>query len=132
MKEELINPLAALRPPYAEWENPYQTYQRLLDIVKRITYKPGWKLHLMWTENQPYYVSFFLRMQVPDLKTQAPINLQFAETAALDFFMHKHEDFILRMWIYPFILKAEEHELREWFKVDGKHFIDPHPEAPKF
>lgn len=30
--------------------------------------------------------------------------------------------------IYSLIKRFELHELDEWFKIDGKHYRDPHPE----
>lgn len=112
-------------------ESPFVTYKRLEDIVRRITYKPNWTLRLRWDSSHAYYVTFYLLMEVPDLRTGKPLPLSFCETAAIDFFAEAHEDWIIRMWIYPFILRAEEHEMREWFKLDGKHVVDPHPELPK-
>ena len=30
--------------------------------------------------------------------------------------------------IYDMLLSMEEHEIREWFRIDGKCVVDPHPE----
>ena len=129
----------------------------LLELLKRITYKPGFRITV--DPSIPYAVGFQFSHQVPNadrkyavetgftgkggfgygdfyetvptdvLYSELPSHATVGRSESLDYGLleHMNEQDLLR-WLFQQIDILEDHEQEEFFKVDGKHFIDPHPE----
>jgi len=70
----------------------------------------GMKRHPASNFSQPFYIS-------------AMFPIAEIEAAILS-------DDLLLMMLYQHIVMMETHEVQEWFKHDGKTFVDPHPPTP--
>ena len=101
-------------------------------LLSRVTYKPGSRISVIEPilhsiSREPDLV---VRVEQPVKNVNPPYNWT---SVAKTFFIKKHDlrkmgEKDLYERLYKEILDMEEHELREFFKVDGQHFIDPHPE----
>lgn len=104
---------------------------RLADTLKNIllhlSYKPGWKFEV--EESVSYGLRLVATMSVPDAQTGKPTVIGLAELLLIppsDW----GQDYALDL-IKKLIQKMEEHEMKEWLKVDGECVDDPHPEILK-
>lgn len=110
---------------------------RIRGILSRITYKPGWKIEAMRHEyHEPSAHQFgdwnrvYLRVSVSvkDSDTGHAVMLnRFTSLMDIDL-EHIDDEQVIRYFIHRAIWQMEEHEYHEWFKVDGVHVFDPHPE----
>lgn len=118
----------------AEYAATEEQTQRLVRLIAAITYKPGWVFRVRLAGHGSVYsmrIVLSAEWPVTDVATGRSIQL-YRETgyAAWDLVRASDAD-IIRHFIYRFIWQAEEHEMHEWFKVDGEHVVDPHPEVKK-
>jgi len=107
------------------------TERRIEAMLQRITYKPSWTLEVVpWRatprlewEGVPIMATFTTK----DVESGKEIQLCMQESIHL-FSLEEISDESLIQRIEHIIQKFEEHEFREWFKVDGVCVYDPHPE----
>ena len=92
----------------------------LARILRRITYKPGWTVELYGGDYEGPWVD--IRFECPDayqpdqttsIRVRSPVPPTFTDA-----------DFV--EWLLWRIRRVEDHECREWFKVDGSAWADPH------
>lgn len=100
---------------------------RIDRINDRVTYKPGWKIELRQPLSTPWEVHLTVAGTVPDVTTGLPTTVYGTHRLPRDVFDNLPDDLVYD-WIRGWIVEAEMHELDEFFKVDGRHFRDPHPE----
>lgn len=111
---------------------PELTLEDVQEELAKITYKPGWSLsaHRGYYAT-PNYFDLVIKMDAPDstnpdevipVGTSRPLSfyrLSMADSPWQEIF---HEE------VYRAICWLEMHEVKEFFKVNGQHFVDPHPE----
>lgn len=105
----------------------FEDAQLLLE--KRLTYKSGYGISV---HKNPYKASILVSifMTEPDSnnpkREPGPVGSTY-EIIFSDFRSMSEEEFLNR--VYSQLFKMEEHSVKEWFRVDGKCFKDPHPEV---
>lgn len=111
--------------------------ERVRGIVKKITYKPGWRFNVAsryfdYQPTRPWDIDrviITITAPMPNLNgdgtTVDVISQKQIECLQLE--RMKDED-ILDYWITHCILDLEKHEMDEWLKFDGFHVREPHPE----
>lgn len=93
-----------------------------INIVNQITYKPNWKIHAeSWISN----INIRFVFKTLDRDTEQPIEVVSSESLDERIFKNWDRKRVI-VWIYARILKLEEHELNEWFKINGVRYIEPH------
>lgn len=103
-------------------------------MLDRITYKPGWKLEIVHDplrRPRKQWESIPIRCMFPvkDVDTGCDIILCFMGSIYPES-TEEHSDKYLLHAIESLIRNAEDHEFKEWFKVDGFCLYDPHPGIP--
>lgn len=110
--------------------------QRVQDILKRVTYKPGWSVEAMridYSEPSVYkhdWNRVYLRVTV---RTKSIENGDMVLINGFNSLMDidiapLNDEQIIEYFIHRAIWEMEEHEYHEWFKLDGICVFDPHPE----
>jgi hypothetical protein len=113
--------------------------ERVQGILKRITYKPGWKIKASRLEDglRPSVVfvdwnrvTLVVTFKAPDIDdyTKTPILLSGIRSMSDFDLEHLSDEQILDYFVRRAIWEAEDHEFKEWFKYDGICVFDPHPE----
>lgn len=97
---------------------------RLDRIMDRVSYKPGWVIDLCVPLD---VVELRVACTQPDVLTGLPTTVHTVQQLPLDRFNMMSDDQVYS-WIGTALMRLEEHEFDEWFKVDGRHVFDPHPE----
>lgn len=109
--------------------------ERVRNLLKKVTYKPGWRFDAR-TEPvlnyDPHYfyqeVQVFVSCLVPDTETgkdtKLVVHRRFSNCTLRDM----KDSQIISYCISSLIREAEMHEMDEWFKFDGSHVVEPHPE----
>lgn len=99
------------------------SYDQVLEVFNKITYKPGWKFTLL---PMPYGFVFILRVSTTDSRDASqPIDVvasrQYGpgEISSVELIIKAAGEMIKEI---------EEHEFREWFKFDGNCVTEPHPD----
>lgn len=95
-----------------------KTEEDVCSLLHKITYKPNYKMDFsIGPAGQSHILHLALRVKVVDINTRYDTWLGFHKKLAIalptdqDFLLHEVEDFF-RQW--------EEHEMDEWFRLDGK------------
>lgn len=107
--------------------NEYAKRQIILeDFLLHVTYKPGWKFSI---ENYEQLVISHMESCAVVKGKKARIQCQSAiPTEAIeDAFQYGNFKTFVK-FIQATIVKLELHEVDEFFKVNGRHVNDPHPE----
>lgn len=95
-------------------------------VLRRMKYKPGWQF-IIDTSPLSDDWEVIVRGKVQCVDTGEPTTVTFRRTTTLEFFS---EDEVVR-FIRSIIRDLEEHEVKEWLKVDGVQFENPHPEMAR-
>jgi len=97
--------------------------------IKRITYKPNFKLHCESNFNGAIQLNIVFKTP-NSYNPKELVDINFSQTidqrmiSGFDYFVY---------WVREQIIRAEDHEMREYFKVDGKMVNDPHAnDYPRF
>jgi hypothetical protein len=93
------------------------------------SYKPGWRFEV--TEGGRLVVS----AEVPDVDGRTnpdgePLVLTIARWNNLNPGTHGRERICFELTLRDLIRQIEEHELKEWFRRDGRPVEEPHPQFP--
>lgn len=107
-----------------------KTEERLQYFIDHITYKPEWKIeipHPLRDRREWHGIPVLLKFKTTDIDTGEEIQLAMQELFHYSHLVDVPDKYFIE-WIANFIRKFEEHEFREWFKVDGFCVYDPHPE----
>lgn len=106
--------------------------------ITRFLYKPGWSIKFIRMSHHDMYEIIIMHQTNPDAsKFKDPGNyqdivrywktpLQLRSSIYEDSFKQMKE---IDFWNYLFeqVRSAEMHEIKEWFKIDGKYLKNPHP-----
>jgi hypothetical protein len=112
---------------------------RVQDILKRITYKPGWKIEASRIEKgvRPSVsfigwerVTILVTSEIEDASNPKINHITLCRYTSLqDYDIERLSDEeVIRYFIHRAIWEMEQHEYHEWFKFDGICVFDPHPE----
>mgnify|MGYP001588982197 CR=1 FL=1 len=97
-------------------------------LVKRLTYRPGWKIQCYVEEGSEVFV---LRCgtEEPDSegRTIEPLAVVLTDSISLKALAFYDEAQFLR-WAHSVFRRRVLHELDEWLRLDGTPLIEPHPE----
>lgn len=108
------------------------TYDEMSEIVKAITYRPGWTILLKrdWsTEKGRHYGRPYVQIAVDETSdaSLSPVTGQREPWRSGKHFLSPH---MCRQEIvgavFGAIKSAEEHEMREWFRYRGASIYNPH------
>lgn len=107
-----------------EQESPAKPLE---DLLARFTYKPGWEFTADITPHG--LITLTIRAMVHDADNPQNIcPITFTET--IDPYIVKHradaDERYWMKWLHSMIRRAEEHEIDEFFQVDGVKVFDPH------
>jgi hypothetical protein len=119
--------------------------ERVQRLLKKVTYKPGWIItaypHQMFDEprsedryrfhNETRIVIRVVCLQPDTISGQPREFIHHRSLCAYDI-AHLDDSKIIEYFIGRAIVEMEMHEVDEWFKYDGSHVKDPHPEKNKF
>ncbi|TPJ33660.1 hypothetical protein [Mesorhizobium sp. B2-8-3] len=102
------------------------TLQEIVEIIGRITYKPGWSLLLGWDGGRPY-------LQV-EVSTEAEASLDSQKRdGTREPWKSRKQHLSLHMCrqevvgaAFGLIKDAELHEVHEWFRYRGASIFNPH------
>lgn len=95
----------------------------LAAVLERLHYKPGWKFSIMRNTESGFMT---LVVQAAVENVEAPhekVQINMTETVHPEM---TDDEFINT--VCSAICKMEMHEVDEYFKVDGRHYREPHPE----
>lgn len=105
-------------------------FENLQMIVRRVTYKPGWKFNL-GTQNFPKHPYdplnlYITRDEVADVDGPGKTTtLTFIASIDQETAREMLAEEFVRHFIGTAIRDFEMHELDEWFKLDGKCVFEP-------
>jgi hypothetical protein len=89
------------------------------DCLERCAYKPGWT----WTLREDPWEGLFVRFLVEIEDSYGTGTL----TLGIDSWLPPQvSEESLRLWMAWRLGRIESHEMREFFKVDGRPVFDPH------
>lgn len=94
--------------------------------LRRVSYKPGWRFTVDDRMHDDE-VTIVLQHDTPDVNDPENIITVTTLTRGLRE-TYSNEEILLRGVVPKLIRQMEYHEIDEWFKIDGKHVRDPHPE----
>jgi hypothetical protein len=89
-------------------------------IISKLSYKPGWSFAF---EADQFYDVLVIRGVVPDSR-EPEMKLYFSTRRPVPDIDLTEDQFLL--WVRQLLMEAEYHELREYFRYDGKLVDDPH------
>lgn len=111
--------------------------ERVRSLLKKVTYKPGWKFGAA-SAVDPYEKPKPWDWERVIITIIAPMPNLSGKDKTVDVVSNRHFDCqqLARMkdgdiigYIFTQVIRdLELHEMDEWFKVDGFHVRDPHPE----
>lgn len=101
------------------------TYQQALDVLARVTYrKPGVELTARVRYDKPWHpLQLTWRMATPDPVTGELVSI--VSDYMIDMQNDISEEMLLRI-TFRFIMECEDHEAREWFRIDGRQIYPTH------
>lgn len=108
------------------------------ELVSRLTYKPGATFELRvpipsedkdWDDWQQGLLQMIVTLRVIDVKPPHE-EIEVIQVKKLtEEFLQDARGPALINFIVSQVFDMEKHEMREWLKVDGKQYLDPHPEG---
>jgi hypothetical protein len=95
------------------------TFSVLKDLVDKATCKPGWVFRLAYEDGAPRLV-----ITVPGHDSYAPERpLTVSHFFPVPTATYNEKSW--RRWIFEMCRRVENHELGEWFKIDGRRPFPP-------
>lgn len=101
------------------------TNHEVLKFLERLKYKPGWSFHGRFEAG---YLVFRIIATVPCSDTKSLTNIAHQDMIKAKFKDEGH----LTQYVKARLRIAENHELDEWFRLDGERVTEPHPEYKPF
>jgi hypothetical protein len=96
--------------------------ERVVAIVRRITYKPGWQLQCTIMERE--FLWLRLKFTAPcAIDGQERLQTSAVTVLDADTLYNEHDVLVAVLWA---IKRAEEHETLEFLKLNGVAPFDPH------
>jgi hypothetical protein len=101
--------------------------EEVVAFIRRVSYKPDWTIAVMSKDYAPHgLVCMRISFLAPDATNpNAPVETQVCGQEIFDPYMIANEEQLKHM-VFRVFKRAEDHELREFFKVDGVAPFDPH------
>ena len=105
--------------------------QEAIDLVQnRIQYRDGVAVRIYYDPLMSA-VRLAVHWRAPDVNNPERIG-DFGSVELIDEgFLERMDEPRLIRWVFDRIRWAEDHEAREWFRVDGVKIFDPHKEEPR-
>lgn len=109
-------------------------------FVARISYKPDFYIEVGTDLDDPELFMVRARAILPDVHPNGTPGLSRLIDGRHVVFVYSHgrhrfdqcpDETMLRMLVEVQLHEVEKHEFDEWFRVDGKTIVDPHPELAK-
>ncbi len=99
------------------------THQQAIALLREITYKPGVSIEFVLEKHRsPQQLTLRVQRDVPDTHPPHEVRpIVFVNRICLDTDFNGFRTQILRA-----LITMETHETKEWFKVRGEIFCDPH------
>lgn len=98
--------------------------ERVAELLSKLKYKPGWSFEM---RALPGELHVRVEAKVPDSDGSRDLITLYAgntlSLARVDLF----DEFKLWTLVEALIRQIEDHEIREWLRIDGEPVIDPHP-----
>jgi hypothetical protein len=94
-------------------DHPPNTFLTLSDLVSKVKCKPGWTFYLVGQLD-----SFQLVITVPGFDSYHPEN-KLTVSHIFPVPIATYNEKTWRRWIFEMCRRVENHELGEWFQVDG-------------
>lgn len=105
--------------------------ERVRSVLQKVTYKPGWVItafdHRTIQEPKNDFFSFHLCLQ-PDIVSGRQTEIAHHSSLSIFDLANMKDDQVITYFVTNAIRDMEMHEMDEWFKFDGFHVRDPHPE----
>lgn len=95
-----------------------QTHDLLRDVVSRVTCKPGWRFSFVDDDE-----GFRLVIFVPSADSRRCGNINVNHFFPVPVATYNEKSW--RRWVFECCRKVEDHELGEWFLVDGERPFAP-------
>lgn len=102
------------------WE-PMLTTQQLVDELTRITYRPGWVFTVHTDVHEGPTLRIVASVQDgynPDATIDLGIDARIPDIITTPDLFHR--------WLLWRVLEVESHECREYLRIDGHLYRDPH------
>lgn len=101
---------------------------KFIDILARITYKPGFKMTLEIHDWNSGCVELKISHKTISVSKSEPALIYHTEKIVINELSQMTEKEFIAL-VYNAVTHLERHEQDEWFKVDGRPLVEPHPEA---
>jgi hypothetical protein len=105
-------------------------YERLKGLLERVTYKPGYHFRLPPFDNQDYFRLYLDAVTKDATAPGKPFMVEYHMVNWYDRLLRMNDHELLQC-IYRMAIDTEIHEAEEWFRIDGKHLVNPHKEQPE-
>lgn len=111
-----------------------ETLTKLETFLRTVSYKPGYQLGVYSpTDTRPYQIIMTAgRIIEIDSNTGEPFpDGSLTQWLATDYIDEDKYFMKEKNWqdaVYSLFYELETHELQEWYKIDGKCYINPHEE----
>lgn len=98
--------------------------------IEKISYKPGWRFIYYPGARYDDPASLLIEATVPtSAGTGDRITVGIRRMIPdFDFLTITDWQRVLYMHVQKWIGEMEAHEMNEWYKIDGAHFTEPHPQ----
>lgn len=101
------------------------TNERVSNLIRRVTYKPGWSFSVKYAATSWDYGQLVITAQVRDSRgSQREITIQH-QCIIPESMIELDEAYLLR-WLQSCIMEVERHEMQEFLRLDGLLVDDPH------
>lgn len=105
------------------------TKLEFLDLVSKVSYKPGFSTSAQEEKNLEAYRVTTVGEVDCSLNPSTRIKISYGQMipiSSIEFFT----DRAAKYWFHNFFMKMEEHEVGEWLAFDKERPFDPHKERP--
>lgn len=104
------------------------TEREVLDVLRAVTYKPGWSINARFDDMRfERVVSLMISRSATDATSGRPIQLGGGWPVPLPLSALTREHLLEE--IYCALRDVEMHEIDEWFKINGVCVTAPHPKG---
>lgn len=104
--------------------------EEIKDCINKFSYKPGWSVFVLDTFQSHGYEIVIQSNPVKDATGRSETPNSIMSKTIVEYNHFKTEKQIIR-YIQRKIEALEKHEMKEWFKFEGKLLDDPHPGITK-
>jgi hypothetical protein len=94
--------------------------------LDRVSYRPGWKIEYHEGDWGDGWI--VVRAKVPDTYDPGR-EVEILHTGRVPSYLLDDDEETFIHWLAHFLQGVERHESREWFRVDGAIYDDPHKDG---